>query len=630
MEYIDVKTASVRWSISERRITTLCRNGRIEGAKKENGIWLIPSVAMKPSDGRKNRHIMDVDRSETLPLPIGVSDFKEMVTNYYYVDKTLLIKELIDARPKVSLFTRPRRFGKTLTMDMLKTYFEKMDMDTSVYFKNLNIWNCGEKYRNHQGKYPVIFLTFKDVKFQTWDETMENIRYILRNEFDHHLELLESDKISEYDKNYFRSVLSGNVTKVELTGVLAQLSKMLYQHYEKKVVIIIDEYDTPIQQGYMADYYEDIVGFMRNLFSGAFKDNSNLAFGFLTGILRVAKESIFSGMNNLKVNSILEERYSEYFGFTSEEIYAMTKYYDKTDKYEEICDWYDGYRFGNTDIFNPWSVLNYFDDGCFPKAFWQSTGDNSIIRKIVSEADRETSENLQDLMRGKTISSYVDTSVIYPEIQNNPSTIYSFLLAAGYLKIVQKDNCHDGNAICRVAIPNKEIFCVYEKEILSALSDVISQSSAIAIQHAVMEQNIPELQKQLQNFLVQTISFFDYAHENFYHGLMLGLCAIMNHLYAVDSNRESGYGRYDIQLNPYNKKLPGVIMELKVVKETTDEVDISEELEKSSSDALKQIEEKDYVAMMKRDGVTRFMKMGVAFYKKQIKVAYRMDEYERK
>lgn len=625
MLYIDVRTASHQWNISERRITTLCRTGRIPGAKKQGGIWLLPANAPKPADKRKNKTALPSSNGSPLPLPIGISDFKEMVTQYYYVDKTLFIKDLLDTRPKVSLFTRPRRFGKTLTMNMLKTFFEISDEDTWIYFKDMNIWTCGEEYRREQGQYPVIFLTFKDVKFRTWNEALANIYGILQTEFNRHSEIVESPRISQYDKDYYHRVLSGACTEVDLTRALAQLSHMLHVHYNKPAIIIIDEYDTPIQQGYMENYYNEIVMFMRNLFSGAFKDNSSLAFGFLTGILRVAKESIFSGLNNLKVNSILEERYSEYFGFTKNEILTMMRYYGRTDKYEEICDWYDGYLFGNTEIFNPWSVLNYLDENCFPKAFWQSTGDNSIIRQIAAEADTETADSLRRLMQGETISTYIDTSVIYPEIKNNPSTIYSFLLAAGYLKAAHKKNCHDGNAICQAAIPNKEISYVYEKEVISALSNVIPQSLAIAVQHAIVDQDIPALQEHLQKLLLTTISSFDYAHENFYHGLMLGLCAIMSNYYQIDSNKESGHGRYDIQLKPHAVQMPGIIIELKVVKEQIDEDQLDTQLDRSAHAALNQIDQKLYTTDMRRDGITHFLKIGIAFYKKSAKLAYQIE-----
>lgn len=620
MRYIDVKAAAKRWELTERRITTLCRDGRIPGAKKEAGLWLIPDIAEKPKDGRSNKAVRLMETATVLPLPIGVSNFKELISGYYYVDKTLMIKDLIDSKPKVSLFTRPRRFGKTLTMDMLKTFFEISDTDTSKYFTDKKIWDCGEAYRCEQGKYPVIFVTFKDIKFTTWAESYTAIREIIANEYMRHDVLMTSDKCNEFEKDYIRKIVDGTITEVSMTRAFLELSRMLHKHYGCPAVIIIDEYDTPIQQGYTEGYYEQIAGFMRNLLSGAFKDNANLSYGFLTGILRVAKGSIFSGLNNLKVNSILEERYSEYFGFTNDEIRDIASYYGRADKYDEICEWYDGYRFGNTDIFNPWSVLNYMDENCTAKAYWQFTGDNSIIRQIVAEADDETADNLRKLMQGQKISSYVDTSVIYPEIKNNPTTIYSFLLSAGYLKVVTKDKLHDGNAICDIAIPNKEIFYVYEREILSALTDMISQSTAIAIQQAIIKQDVPKLQENLQKLLLNTISSFDYAHENFYHGLILGLCAVMNNLYRVDSNRESGHGRYDIQLSPYDKKMPGILIELKVLKDGADETCINIELENSARDALAQIERKQYATGMKREGIKHFFKIGVSFYKKHVKL----------
>lgn len=625
MNYIDVKAASKRWELSERRITALCRNGRIEGARKNGGLWHIPENAEKPEDGRRNKSAQAVKTAASLPLPIGVSNFKELVTNYYYVDKTLMLKEFIDSKPKVSLFTRPRRFGKTLAMDMLKTFFEISDTDTSKYFKGRHIWNCGREYHLEQGRYPVIFVSFKDIKFPSWEQTYTAIREIIANEYMRHDVLLTSERCNEFEKDYFRKVIDGSVSEVSMSRAFLELSRMLNKHYGQPAVIIIDEYDTPVQQGYTSGYYEEIVGFMRNLLSGAFKDNSSLSYGFLTGILRVAKESIFSGLNNLAVHSIMDKKYSEYFGFTADEVLKMAEYYDVTGKFDDICEWYDGYRFGDKDIFNPWSVINYFYNSCSAKAYWQSTGDNSIIRQIVSEADDETADNLRILMQGQTISSYVDTSVIYPEIRNDPATIYSFLLAAGYLKIVQSDELHDGNAVCSIAIPNKEIFCVYEREILSALSGLISQSSAIAIRQAIIQQDVSGLQENLQKLLLNSISAFDYAHENFYHGLVLGICAIMNNLYHVDSNRESGYGRYDIQLRPFDRKLPGIIIELKVLREGISDDNAEIELEKSAGEALDQIEKKQYITAMKQDGITRFFRIGASFYKKQVRLASKID-----
>lgn len=623
MNYITIKKASENWGITERRITALCRSGKIPNAYKEGRLWLIPSDTLRPQDGRTKEAKATMNVLERKPLPIGVSDFKEAVSKYYYVDKTFLIRDFLDSIPKVSLFTRPRRFGKTLNMDMLRVFFEKTHEDTSSYFQDKNIWKCGEKYIKHQGQYPVIFLSFKDVKFETWQETKDNISYILSNEYDRHKKILNGNTCSNSEKEYFYKVLNREATEQELTGALRELSKMLHEFYEKSPIIIIDEYDTPIQQGYSCEFYEKVILFMRNLFSGAFKDNQYLAYGFLTGILRVAKESIFSGLNNLKEHSIFDQRYSEYFGFTKPEVMEMLQYYGCEHKYDEIVEWYDGYRFGKSEMFNPWSVINYLDDKCIPKAFWQATGSNEIIRQIVAEATPEIQKNLQLLMRGEEISAYIDTSVIYPEIRKNPLTIYSFLLMAGYLKFEEDDVLSSTMSIYNVSIPNKEIFYVYEKEILSAMSEQIPMSTAIAIQRSILKQNVLELQNYLQEFLRYSVSFFDVGNESFYHGMVLGLSAIMNNLYRVTSNRESGDGCYDIQMESYNKELPGIIMELKYLKETdASDVNLKEKLQKLSEDALEQINMRHYENEMKMRGIEKIMKIGIAFHKKKCEISY--------
>ena len=623
MSYMDVKTAADRWELTERRITTLCRDGRIAGAKKEGGLWLIPDDAEKPADGRRNKSSRAMKTTAKLPLPIGVSDFKELVSGYYYVDKTLMLKEFIDSKPKVSLFTRPRRFGKTLAMDMLKTFFEVSDTDTSKYFKNKKIWSCGEEYRREQGKYPVIFVTFKDIKFATWEQTYTAIREIIANEYLRHDVLLTSDKCNDFEKDYFRKVVDGTITEVSMARAFLELSHMLNKHYGRPAVIIIDEYDTPIQQGYTEGYYEQITGFMRNLLSGAFKDNSNLSYGFLTGILRVAKESIFSGLNNLKVNSILEDRYSEYFGFTSSEVHEMADYYHASDKYQELCEWYDGYLFGNTEIFNPWSVIGYFNNNCRPKAFWQSTGSNDIIREVLASATPDIMERLELLMTGESFVTHIDTGVIYPQIQNDPSSVYSFLLVAGYLKAVSCEQPYGEDYMCEVALPNKEISFVYSKEILSQLENIIPRSAAIAIQEAIYKADIESLQKALEKFLLQTISFHDAADETFYHGLILGMCAVMDNSYRITSNREAGDGRFDIQLLPLNKRLPGILIELKAGKDRSET-----QLEDLANVALQQINDRAYSVDLQAMNVTSIIKIGIAFSGKRTRIAAERQNIE--
>lgn len=610
-----VKEAAKRWNISERRVVTLCRTGRIKGAVKHGKCWYIPADAERPEDNRvKSGMYQESIRPDKLPLPVGVSDYRLASSEYYYIDKTMMIKDFIDERPMVSLFTRPRRFGKTLNMDMLRTFFEKSDEDTSIYFKDKKIWACGKKYRDYQGKYPVIFVTFKDIKFQTWEETFAAIKEVFAKEAARHMELQTSEQCNEYEKRAFENLLSGTVNEVELSGALLNLSGMLHKHHGIAPIIIIDEYDIPIQQGYMQNYYDNVILFMRNLFSGGLKDNKHLSYGFLTGILRVAKESIFSGLNNLAIHSVLDNKYSAYFGFTAAEVKEMAEYYGAADKYEELCEWYDGYRFGRTEIFNPWSVINYFSNECEPRAFWQSTGSNDIIGEIISEADKEIYEKLISLVNGETFTTYIDTGVIYPQIKNNPSTIYSFLLVAGYLKVLHTTPAFSGDFMCEVALPNREIVLVYHKEILQKLNYIISQPTAISIQEAIFSGNQEKLKVQIQTLLMQSVSCFDTAGENFYHGFMLGLCALLGGSF-VSSNRESGDGRYDIQLKPVKQNLPGILIELKAEKDCTEK-----ELKQLSEAALLQINEKNYDTELLTAGVETIYKYGVAFCGKRVEI----------
>lgn len=593
MEYLSCSDASKAMGFSVRRIQQMCKNGELPGAIKEGRKWLIPDETIHMNHFAKNKS-----------LPIGVSDFKLATSGYYYVDKTLMIRDFLDKKPMVSLFTRPRRFGKTLNMDMLRVFFEKTNEDTSVYFKDKQIWQCGDYYTKHQGQYPVIFLTFKDVKSMTWEETFQKIRRLISLEFIRHNELETSSVLTAYEKEQYHLLAGDSGDEVDCQMGLQLLSLLLHKHYGRECIIIIDEYDTPIQQGHTCNFYPEIVNFMRNFFSGGLKDNPHLAFGFLTGILRVAKESIFSGMNNLKTYSILDDGYSSYFGFTEKEVKDMLRYYGKDDKYNELSEWYDGYRFGNTEIFNPWSVINYISDNCFPKAFWQSTGNNEIIGEIIQTATPEITKDLYKLLCGEKIAAYIDTGVIYPEVQNNPYSIYSFLLVAGYLKVANIYPQSDGNFMCDVAIPNKEITFVYEKEVLNRTNQ---NSLAISISQAIFSKDTQKLQALLEDFMVKSISSIDGANEGFYHGMMLGLCAILGNRYKIRSNRESGLGRFDIQLMPLTKGMPGFIFEFKHTK------DEHTDLSALADSALQQIEAKKYDTELRDNGVNSIISIGIAF-----------------
>lgn len=607
------------WGVTERTVTAFCNSGKIPGAVKSGKSWQIPDNAEKPADGRisSGKYIKKSVSEEKKLLPVGISDYVRAQSEYYYVDKTLLIKEFLDRKPLVSLFTRPRRFGKTLNMDMLRVFFEISDDDTSQYFRDKAIWNCGEAYRMHQGRYPVIFLTFKDVKFDSWELTFAKISELVQEEFGRHIKLCESGKLETYELAYFKKILAGQANEVELSSSLQKLSKMLTEHFGKAPIIIIDEYDTPIQEGYSKDFYDEIIGFMRNFFSGAFKDNRYLSYGFLTGIFRIAQESIFSGLNNLNVNSVMDEEYDAFFGFTDPEINQILDYYGVSDKEGELKDWYDGYRFGNVEIYNPWSVINYISKGCIPQAYWVNTGKNEILEDILKVATDDITEKLYALLGGERIIARIDQNVVYRSLSEDPGNIYSLLAVAGYLKILRKELQADGSYLCEVAIPNREIAAVYKSEILSHLLQIgaITRTTADKIAESLYMNDPEKLQKAIAEYMDRSISFYDAGAEGFYHGLILGLIALMDNQYKIRSNRESGDGRYDISLFPREKKYPGIIMELKWKKGLE-----TDALDALAKEALIQIDSKRYDHEMREDGVEDILKLGIAFSGKEIRI----------
>ncbi|MEE0397309.1 MAG: AAA family ATPase [Lachnospiraceae bacterium] len=605
------------WNVTERSVTKFCNEGKIPGAMKVGKSWAIPDDAKKPVDGRvsSGKYVKKRDNEEKKPLPVGISDYVRAQSEYYYVDKTLLIKDFLDRKPLVSLFTRPRRFGKTLNMDMLRVFFEISKENTGKYFEDKAIWKCGEEYRNHQGKYPVIFLTFKDIKFDTWEATIDKIKGLLQEEYGRHQELLASDKLSAYEKEYFGRILDSSANEVELTSALERLSKMLTSHYGKAPIIIIDEYDTPIQEGYAKDFYEEIIGFMRNFFSRAFKDNKNLSYGFLTGILRIAQESIFSGLNNLTVNSVMDEEYDRYFGFTENEVEQMLDYYGVSEKEAKLKEWYDGYLFGKEEIYNPWSVINYISKGCIPQAYWVNTGKNEVLEDVLKVATDDITERLYSLLQGEKVIARIDQNVVYRSLTEDAANIYSLLLVAGYLKTPKKELQGDGSYLCEVSIPNKEIAAVYKNKILSHLLQIgaISRTTANKIAESLYANDDRKLQGAIAEYMDKAISFYDAGTEYFYHGLMLGLIALMDNRYKIKSNRESGDGRYDISMFPKEERNPGIIMELKWKKALS-----TEELDRLAEDAFAQIEDMRYDSEMKEEGIKEILKFGIAFTGKKV------------
>ena len=551
-----------------------------------------------------------------LPVPIGRTDYKKICDHNYYVDKTLLIKDVLDEGAEIFLFTRPRRFGKTLNMDMLRTFFEKTEADTSRYFTNKKIWQQGAEYTQHQGQYPVIFLSLKDIKARSWELAFELLKNVIEVEYCRHRELEKSADLSVKDAALYQKIIHDEGTEADFMFSLQALSRMLHAHYKKAPIIIVDEYDTPIQEGYMNGYYDEAVSFVRNFFSAAFKDNADITLCVLTGILRVAKESIFSGLNNLQTYSVINRKFSNYFGFTTAEVQAMAAYYEEADKFAELQSWYDGYKFGPTEIFNPWSVLNYFSNDCQAMPYWVQTSANTIIHELLKASGRQTYANLLQLYRGDSVESVIETNTIYPKLKEPQTNILGFLLMTGYLKATKAVVNEEGACLCELKIPNKEIKTIYRKEILALLTENIGESTMSNLQAALIAKDAEKIKATLGSFLLKTISYYDGLKESYYHGLLLGMLAVCEYNYALTSNRESGDGRYDIQLLPKKAGLPGIIIEIKAADKNSED-----KLEQLARAALTQIETRKYDTELKFKGIAPIYKYGFAFYKKNVKVA---------
>ena len=486
-----------------------------------------------------------------LLLPIGTTNYKKICDNYYYVDKTLMIKDILDEGTEISLFTRPRRFGKTLNMDMLRTFFEKQEEDTSRYFTDKKIWQQGEAYTKHQGKYPVIYLSLKDANKFTWPDLYARLIETIRDEFFRHSELNDSPKIS--NPEFYKKIIAGQATEAEYSISILRLSRMLREHYGQSVILIIDEYDTPIQAGYINGFYNEAIQFIRDLFSSALKDNDNLAFGFLTGILRVAKESIFSGLNNIYVYSVLDDKFSDYFGFTDMEVKQLAHYYALDDKLAEIKEWYDGYNFGAFDVYCPWDVMNYLRDWQYnpsakPASYWKNTSDNAIIRSFIDYSGPSISKKLELLLSGGYIVQTIEEDLTYDYLHSSEDNLWSILYLTGYLTRVREIPASDG--ALALTIPNAEVKEIFRSTIQKWFKDSSQTWNRQAMFQALWAGDSETLTKEIGKLLRKTISYHDYK-EDFYHAFLAGILASFH--YSVESNREHGEGRSDIVV--YDEKI---------------------------------------------------------------------------
>jgi len=551
------------------------------------------------------------------PLPIGVSFFDEMIEKgYYYVDKTMFIKDILDKKAKVTLCTRPRRFGKTLNQTMLKCFFENTaelgGKDTSVLFKSLKIEKAGEKYMEYQGKYPVIFLSFKEAKRNSFDFSYWQLKSDIANEFRRH-DYTKEKITKKKDLELFEKLASGEGSLPEYSTSIKFLSECLEIYYGKKAVVLIDEYDVPLENSWVRGFYQEMIDFIRPLLSSAFKDSLSLEFAIITGCLRISKESIFTGLNNLKIVSILSERYDEYFGFTQSEVEAMLAHYKLESKVEAMKKWYNGYLFGNAEVYNPWSMINSMDDlrnspEYMPRPYWVNTSSNDIVRKLIDRADSTAKDELETLIAGGTISKVIHEDITYDEIENSIDNIWNFMFFTGYLKKVGATVSNKGRIIIELKIPNKELEIIFEDKVQEWFNDYTSQRDLKKLFDAILGGDAEVFQSELSKMLAESISFYDSA-ENFYHGFMAGVLSRLSE-YRIKSNRESGDGRSDLVLYGMDK---AVIFEFKVAKK-------AKEMPAECENALKQIEDNNYVAYWDDEGYADIIKYGIAFYKKKCEV----------
>lgn len=552
---------------------------------------------------------------EILKLPVGIENFEDIRrSGFYYIDKTMFIEQFLNTWSEVTLFTRPRRFGKTLGMSMLRSFFE-IGTDKSL-FDGLYISQNKSLCDEHMGKYPVIFLTLKGVEGLTFAKAKSMLSEIIKDEADRHYILNSSETLTSVDRESFMKILTGNEENIE--NSLKTLSRLLYKHYGQKVVILIDEYDVPLDKAYQNGYYHEMVSLIRGLFGQALKTNDYLQFAILTGCLRISKESIFTGLNNFKVLSIMDARFDEQFGFTDSEVEELLAAYNLDSHFTEIKEWYDGYHFGNADVYCPWDVINYvdllrFEPTAKPQDFWSNSSGNALVRSFIDKADVQTKDEIERLIAGEYIEKEISQELTYDEIDKSISNLWSVLFTAGYLT---KQGVTDDGKV-RLSIPNREIKNLFIKKIREWFSDTTANDGKTLEQfcNAFVEKDTEKIEQLFGDYLWNTISIRDTAvakdkKENFYHGILLGLLGYKAS-WLIKSNTESGTGYSDILVEVPNNRT-GIVIELKYAE--------NGDMDAACDEALKQIEEKSYVDKLKQDGMRNFIKYGIACFKKDCKV----------
>ena len=578
---------------------------------------------------------------ETKKLPIGVSDFKEMITGgYYYVDKTLFIKEIMDKGDKILLIPRPRRFGKTLNLSMLKYFYDCCPETRSPgsggrgtstpgnsykkLFDSLAIRKAGKQYLDKIGKYPVIFLSFRTIKELDWETTYRKIKKLIRKEYSRHYYLVKSKKLMPYEQDYFQKLMDLKGDKEDYENSLENLLVFLNRFYHERVVILIDEYDAPVHAGFNYGYYEEIVNFIRNFLGGGLKDTDQyLEKSIITGIMRIAKESIFSGLNNLGVYTLLSEEFDEQFGFTEKEVEVLLEDFQLFDRYDEVQHWYNGYRFGNRVIYNPWSMVNFLGSKAKQcKPYWINTSDNQVVESLLSKGGKELKEELEQLIRGEVIEKAIDENIILKQVTTREDLLWSFLLMGGYLRQTPKRRDQvSGKMYHTLLIPNTEVKTIYVQIIEHYFASKIETNQLEIMLKSLLEGDIGIFAEIFSDYVMKSMSFFDMAAdaEKVYHAFVMGLLLWLSPDYEIKSNRESGYGRYDIMIIPQDTGKLGFIIEFKKTRK-------KETLESAAVSALNQIEERKYETELEQRGIKQYKKLAVVFSGKDVYVKEREKE----
>ena len=552
---------------------------------------------------------------EWTPLPIGVDNFEKLRDRgYYYVDKTLFIKDLIDMHGEVNLFTRPRRFGKTLNMSMLRYFYEISDEDRSRLFAGTKIMDAGEKYIEEMGQYPVISLSLKSMKQASYKSAFYCLKEDISREFNRHRNLSEGIETEEIRLKYHRFA-AGTAEDDEYLTALKFLSECLYFFYGRKTVILIDEYDVPLENAYFNGFYDRMVVLIRSLFESALKTNDTLEFAVVTGCLRISKESIFTGLNNLNVVSIMDTTYAEHFGFTQSEVDQILKHYGLEKNHSAVKTWYDGYQFGDTEVYNPWSVISYVnscykDKNALLKPYWSNTSSNSIVRTLVERADLSVKQEIEALIEGKTITKPIHEDITYDDMDSTQDNLWNFLFFTGYLKKISEHQ--DGEDILvEMAIPNSEVRYIYKNTVLRWFEEKTKKKELSPLYESILDGDREKMAEILSENLMETISFYDYQ-ESYYHGFLAGMLKNIGN-YIVLSNRESGNGRPDIVLKYPSVRGKAVILDIKVAR-------TYQELESKCDEALRQIDEQKYEETLRQEGYSNILKYGIAFYRKECMV----------